>query len=149
MNRYHLDVEIPIEKHADIYLPYEQIERAKKELRDGDFVNIVRGTKKSSAVENDIFGGTAFVGHVGIIGHSPEGEVNMIHSAEPQVREEAIDEYIARSLKDKDAKDAAGKPRLVGFKFLRLREEPIENLKKVDGADAPRVTLPSGGEAGF
>jgi hypothetical protein len=148
-NRYHLDVNIPIEKHEDIYLPYEQIDRAKKELRDGDFVNVVRATKKSGAAENEIFGGTAFVGHVGLIGHGPNGEVHMIHSAEPRVREEPIDDYIARSIKDKDAKDAAGKPRLVGFKFLRLRDEPLKNLKKADGDDAPRVTLPSGDEAKF
>jgi hypothetical protein len=38
---------------------------------------------------------------------------------------------------------------LVGFKFLRLRDEPLKNLREIDGADAPRVTLPSGGEAKF
>jgi hypothetical protein len=130
-------------------LPYGQIERAKKVLRDGDFVNVVRATRKSGAAENEIFGGSAFVGHVGLIGHGPNGEVNMIHSAEPRVREEPIDEYIARSIKDKDAKDAAGKPRLVGFKFLRLREDPVKNLRNFDGPDAPRVTLPSGTEAKF
>jgi hypothetical protein len=66
----------------------------------------------------------------------------MIHSTEPRVREEPIDEYIARSTKDLAEKDAAGKPRLVGFKFLRL-------LREIDGDDAPRVTLPNGGEARF
>jgi hypothetical protein len=149
-NRYHLDVKIPIEKHEDIYLPYEEIERAKAELQDGDFVNVVRATAKpGSAIQNEIFGGSAFVGHVGLIGHGPNGEVHMIHSAEPKVREETIDAYIARSIKDKEAKDAAGKPRLVGFKFLRLRAEPLKNLQKIDGIDAPRVTLPSGGKAEF
>ena len=131
-------------------MPYEQIERAKSQLRDGDFVNIVRATvKKDNAVQNEIFGGNAFVGHVGLIGHGADGSVHLIHSTEPKVREEPIDAYIARSTKDNAAKDAAGKPRLVGFKFLRLRDEPLKNLQKIDGADAPHVTLPSGDEAKF
>ena len=146
-SRYGLTVSIPIEMHEDVYLPYEQIERAKSQLQDGDFVNVVRATVKKDAPPNEIFGGSAFVGHVGLIGHGPNGEVHMIHSSEPRVREEPIDEYIARSTKDLAAKDAAGKPRLVGFKFLRLRDQPLKNLQKIDGADAPRVTLPSGEEA--
>jgi hypothetical protein len=148
-NRYRLDVNIPVEKHENIYLPYELIDRAKGQLQDGDFVNVVRATKKPGAPENEIFGGSAFVGHVGLIAHGPKGEVHMIHSAEPRVREEPLDEYIARSLRDKDTRDAAGKPRLVGFKFLRLRDEPLEKLRKIDGPEAPRVTLPSGDEAKF
>jgi hypothetical protein len=146
--RYKLNVSIPIEKHDDLYLPYPEIDRVKAELQDGDFVNIVRATAKpNSSEQNEIFGGSAFVGHVGLIGHSPNGEVHLIHSSQPQVREEPIDEYIAKSTKDLPEKDAAGKPRLVGFKFLRLRDEPLKNLEKTDGRDAPRVTLPSGNKA--
>jgi hypothetical protein len=148
-NRYHLDVSIPIEKHTDIYLPYDQIGRAKSKLQDGDFVNVVRGTVKKGAPLNEIYGGSAFVGHTGLIGHGRDGEVHLIHSSEPRVREESIDEYIARSTKDNAEKDAAGKARLVGFKFLRLRDEPLKNLKEIDGEDAPRVTLPSGGDVDF
>jgi hypothetical protein len=143
--RYKLNVSIPIEKHDDLYLPYQEIDRAKAELQDGDFVNIVRATAKpNSSEQNEIFGGNAFVGHVGLIGHGPRGEVHLIHSSQPQVREEPIDEYIARSTKDLHEKDAAGKPRLVGFKFLRLQQEPIKKLEAIDGQDTPRVTLPGG-----
>lgn len=148
-NRYGLTVNVPIEQHDDLYLPYEQIERAKKHLQDGDFVNVVRATVKQGAPPNEIFGGNAFVGHVGLIGHGPNGVVDLIHSSEPRVREEPIDEYIARSTKDLAAKDAAGKARLVGFKFLRLRDDPLKNLREIDGPDTPRVTLPGGGEAKF
>ena len=148
-NRYGLTVSIPIEKHGDIYLPYEQIERAKSRLQDGDFVNIVRGTVKKGAPQNEIFGGSAFVGHVGLIAHGANGDVHLIHSSEPKVREEPIDAYIARSTRDLAAKDAAGKARLVGFKFLRLRDDPLKNLRQIDGPDAPRVTLPGGGLANF
>jgi len=149
-NRYKLDVDVPIEQHDDIYLPYSEIDRAKPELQDGDFVNIVRATAKpNSSEQNEVFGGSAFVGHVGLIGHGPNGEVHLIHSTEPKVREEPIDQYIARSTKDLKEKDAAGKPRLVGFKFLRLRDEPLINLQEIDGKDAPKVTLPSGETAKF
>ena len=146
-NRYKLDVKVPVEQHDDLYLPYQEIGRAKDQLQDGDFVNIVRATARPNTSEqNEIFGGNAFVGHVGLIGHGENGEVHLIHSTEPKVREEPIDQYIARSTKDLKEKDAAGKPRLVGFKFLRLQQEPIKKLEAIDGPDAPRVTLPSGGQ---
>jgi hypothetical protein len=139
--RYGLSVKIAVEKHNDEYLPYGQIERAKPALRDGDFVNIVRAKKgKADAT----FGGNAFVGHVGLICHGPDGEVHLIHSSEPKVREEPIDAYIARATKNLAALDAAEKPRLVGFKFLQLQDEPIKKLEAIDGADWPRVTLPGG-----
>ena len=61
-NRYKLDVKVPVEQHTDIYLPYQEIDRAKKELQDGDFVNIVRASAKPGARQNEIFGGSAFRG---------------------------------------------------------------------------------------
>ena len=89
------------------------------------------------------------MGHVGLICHGDNGEVHLIHSSEPAgLAEELIDEYIARSTKDL-AEDAAGKPRLVGFKFLRLCDEPLKHLRRASTAPMPRVTLPSGGEAKF
>jgi hypothetical protein len=158
-NRYGLEVDVPVVRHRDVYLPFEYVERAKPELRDGDFVNVVRGVvparipSRNQGGEKDdpseIFGGNAFVGHVGLIVCGDNGEVHMIHSSVPAVREESLDEYIARSTEGAAARDAEGKPRLLGFKFLRLRENPLEGLRAVDGDDAPRVTLPSGSEAQF
>ncbi len=149
-NRYGLTVSVPVENHEDEYIPYEKIDLARSQLQDGDFVNIVRATSKPhSSVQNEVYGGSAFVGHVGLIGHGPDGVVHLIHSTEPKVREEPIDDYIKRATKDLAQKDKEGKPRLVGFKFLRLREEPLKNLQKVDGADAPKVTLPNGQGAAF
>jgi hypothetical protein len=146
-SRYKLDVKVPIEEHDDIYLPYAEIGRTKGKLKDGDFVNIVRATSKPhSSEQNEVYGGTAFVGHVGLIAHGEDGEVHLIHSSEPKVREESIYSYISRSTKDLKKKDKSGKPRLVGFKFLRLQDDPLIKLEAIDGPDAPRVTLPSGGQ---
>jgi hypothetical protein len=138
--RYKLSVSIPVENHRDIYIPYSEIDRAKPLLQDGDFVNIVRATVKPGTAPKD--GDEAFVGHVGLIAHGDDGVVHMIHSSEPAVREEPIDAYIARATKDLDKKDADGKPRLIGFKFFRLEDHPLENLKQLDGPAAPRVSLP-------
>ncbi len=41
-------------------------------------------------------------------------------------------------------RDAAGKSRLVGFKFLRLEKDPLAELRKLDGPAAPKVVFPTG-----
>jgi len=156
--RYKLETDIPIEERVEVFLPFEHIDQAKPRLRDGDFVNIVRGTPPKPGKKNakqgkqkrsemeDIFGGSAWVGHVGMIVIGEDGEVNLIHSARPEVREESLDDYIAASTKNLATRDAEGKARLLGFKFLRLRKDPIANLHRIDGEDAPIVTLPDGGK---
>jgi len=146
-NRYGLETDFAVVHHRDVYLPFEEIDLAKDKLRDGDFVNVVRGTVKPGAAPAEIFGGNAFVGHVGLVARGDNGELHMIHSTKPSVRKETLDAYIANATKDLAANDESGKPRLLGFKFLRLRDDPLKNLQQIDGDDAPRVTLPSGGEA--
>lgn len=146
-DRYQLDVEIPVETHRDNFLPVEHVDLAKPHLADGDFVNIVRGFPGKETAVNETFGGSAWVGHVGLIVHGPDGEVNMIHSSKPRVREEPLDAYIARSLENADANENPKKARLLGFKFLRLKEDPLASLRDIDGPDAPVVTLPKDGQA--
>lgn len=151
--RYKLRVDLPVEEHEDVYLPIESIELAKPHLAEGDFVNIVRGRRDPDAPKNSTFGGSAWVGHVGMIvfGEDEQGErtINLIHSARPKVREQTIDDYIAQSNEKLAELEAAGKPRLLGFKFLRLKADPLASLREIDGQDAPRVTLPKGGRAVF
>lgn len=147
LGRYKLKADIPVENHRDSFVPFAALDRARAELREGDFVNVVRGVVKPGAPVNETFGGNAWIGHVGLVGRAPDGTLTIIHSAEPAVREETIDQFIARETRDLVTRDAAGKARLLGFKFLRLEEHPLENLRQLDGADAPRVTLPGGAKA--
>jgi hypothetical protein len=131
--RYKLEETIPVETIEETFIPYERIDSIKPLLRDGDVVNFVTGK-----------GDGYWVGHVGLVAHSADGTVNLIHSAKPKVREEPIDAYIARATKDAAADDAAGKARFRGFKFLRLTEDPMASLRAIDGPQAPVVKLPPG-----
>ncbi len=140
--RYGLTVDIPVETHHDLYLPYTEVDRAAEHLEDGDFVNVVRGVVKPGGSPDEAVPGSVFVGHVGFVAHGPDGTLHIIHSTPPNVREEPLAEYIARSTANVAELDAAGKPRLVGFKFLRLEDDPLANLHKLDGPAAPRVSLP-------
>ncbi|MEM9352640.1 MAG: N-acetylmuramoyl-L-alanine amidase-like domain-containing protein [Planctomycetota bacterium] len=149
---FNLEVDIPVENREDVFLPYHEIDRADAELREGDFVNIVRGhppAEGSQAKENAIFGGSAWVGHVGLVVRGEGGSLNFIHSTKPKVREQTFASLVEYGDESRAEKLAEGKPVLLGFKFLRLRDEPMDELKKIDGEAAPRVTLPKGGQARF
>ncbi len=143
-NRYKLETSIPVEEHTDVYFPYESAAELAGRLQDGDIVEVVRGIVKPGTPANDTFGGSAWIGHVTLAAHGPDGTLHLIHSAEPKVREETAAEFIARETAHNAERDAAGKPRLLGFKVLRLEADPLANLRKIDGADAPRVVLPGG-----
>jgi len=146
LGRYKLKTNIPVEEHADAYLPYAEIARATPALRDGDFINVVRGIVKPGAPVNDTFGGNAWVGHVGLVAHGADGTLHIIHSIEPMVREETMASFIARETAHNAERDATGKARLLGFKFLRLNDDPWAKLRQLDGPAAPCVTLPDGKE---
>jgi hypothetical protein len=85
---------------TDAYVPRDKVAAIEPELHDGDFVNVIRGNDKLQ-----------WAGHVGIIGHGPDGAVHFIHSTRPGVREEPLQAYLTRNTK------------VLGFKFLRLRED--------------------------
>lgn len=131
-SRYKLDETMPVETIEESFIPYEAMESVKPLLRDGDIVNFVSGAN-----------GGYWVGHVGLIAHGDDGSVHLIHSNVPNVREEPIDDYIQRASKTRAEKEAAGKAVFRGFKFLRPTADPMNNLRTVDGAGAPKVTTPA------
>ncbi len=138
-DRYKLEnTNIAVQTINENYIPYDRIDSVKAQLRDGDIVNFVNGV-----------GDGLWVGHVGLVAHGEDGAVHLIHSAKPAVREETIESYIARQNEGRAEKEAANKSTFRGFKFLRLAEDPWANLRALDGADAPRVSVPEGSKLTF
>ncbi len=101
---------IPDEPISDAYIPTANVPAILKELRDADFVNIIRGNESSQ-----------YAGHVGLIAHGPDGEVNFLHSAAPAVREQPLMDYLKHNR------------RCLGIKILRLRDD-AESIMKAENA---------------
>lgn len=106
--------DIAVETVRESYVPTEMIDEALPRLKDGDFVNVVSSK-----------GGETLVTHTGLIVLGANGERRLIHSAEPMVREESFAQFIARAA-EREARTPKGREplKLMGFKFLRLNENP-------------------------
>lgn len=130
-NRYDLDVEIEKETIVEDYVPMSEVMNIASQLQDGDCVNFVRGKKD----------GSAWVGHLGLVASKPDGTKTIIHSAEPAVREQDLSEIVENSINSKDKKWAKDQQANLGFKFLRLQENPRANLVLLDGENAPNVSI--------
>ena len=115
------------------YIPPEAVPEAIKHLKEGDFVNVIRGFEEPG-----------WCGHTGLITIGADGTVNFLHSTPPRVREQPIIEYMEKSLAANPQKEKQKKARFYGYKFLRFRDDALERLRELDGADAPRVTGPRG-----
>jgi hypothetical protein len=116
--RYQLEHSVPIENTVETYIPRDAIKDLLPQLQEGDFVNIIstRSDGKSGF----------WASHVGLVVVVPDGTRHFLHSAEPAVREETFDAYIARAV-DREARNAAANKTgqvLAGFKFLRLVDHP-------------------------
>jgi hypothetical protein len=113
--QHHTEANIPVETSRQAYVPKEQVAAVASQLREGDYFNVVSARA-----------GQTMVSHVGLIVLGPGGERHIVHSSEPEVREETFDAYIARATA-REEKCAADKPcrKLLGFKFLRLNDEIV------------------------
>jgi hypothetical protein len=116
--RYKLETDVPVRMVTQSYVPSAAVLSVADRLRPGDIVQFVRGK-----------GDSRWIGHFGFISSVQPGEVRVIHSASPAVREETLAEL------------ATGKN--LGFAFLRLVDDPIASLRAIDGPEAPRVAIPS------
>jgi hypothetical protein len=114
-DRYKLDRSFELQQWGDLYVPKQLAANNQLDLRSGDFVNVISGIE-----------GAAWASHVGLIVRGGDGELRIVHSAEPQVREESLARFIQRYEEREVAADAAGKkrPKLLGFKFLRMQDAP-------------------------
>ncbi len=114
--RYKIDRTIPIEKTTESYVPKAMVTEIANQLNEGDFVNVISGQN-----------GNYWASHVGLVVISANGERHFLHSAEPAVREETFESFINRATEREARQAANGKPGkvLAGFKFLRLRDNPL------------------------
>lgn len=111
--QFKIEREIPVQQFDDVFVPKEAVVQVEASLQDGDFVNVI-STKD----------GGYWASHVGLIVVGADGSRHLLHSAEPQVREESLQGFIAR-MAERDARNAGqNKASLAGFKFLRLNEAP-------------------------
>lgn len=111
--QFKISRDIPVQDFDDVFIAKQDVAAIEAQLQDGDFVNVISGRK-----------GGYWASHVGLIVTGPDGSRRLLHSAEPQVREETLQGFIAR-LAERDARQAGqDKPTLAGFKFLRLNEQP-------------------------
>ena len=84
-----------------VYIPRKQVESIQSQLKEGDIVHIVRGTP----------GKSQWVGHFGMIVFGEGGKVNMLHSAEPAVREQGLMDFVEKN------------PNTIGLRILRPKGE--------------------------
>lgn len=111
--QFKIDRDIPVQDFDDVFIAKQDVAAIEAQLQDGDFVNVISGRD-----------GNYWASHVGLIVTGPDGSRRLLHSAEPQVREETLQAFIAR-LAERDVRQAGqGKASLAGFKFLRLNETP-------------------------
>lgn len=105
---------IPVEILEDDYIPADVIAEIAPKLKNGDFVNVVRG-----------IGGGVWVGHTGLIAHNEKGEVTLIHSTPPKVVEVPLLQYVNENLKKNPERAKKNQAQFLGMKFLRLRAEEL------------------------
>jgi len=151
------------------YIPAEFVKSVIGELKTGDFVNVVRG----SSPENVYVGHVGLIsvdkdGTVYFI-HSTSPEVKkqtlvsyMEQSLQLSEKRKIENAEIAKENEKIIAENAklraknggqphpdeerliSQKPYFFGFKFLRLQENAMDNLRAIDGPDAPKLTIYGG-----
>ncbi|AVR99253.1 DUF1460 domain-containing protein [Pseudoduganella armeniaca] len=114
--RHHTETALPLTHSLETYVPAAIAPRVLGRLTDGDLVNVV-STRD----------GKYWVSHVGLVVTGADGTRHFLNSAEPQVREETFDAFVARAARRADEQARTGKPvtRLAGFKFLRLNDDIV------------------------
>jgi hypothetical protein len=114
--RHHTDSSLPVQNSREAFVASGQVAAIAGQLQEGDFVNVI-------STRN----GEYWASHVGLVVIGADGRRNFLNSAEPQVREESFDAFVARTRAREERNARAGKPgqQLAGFKFLRLNDNIV------------------------
>lgn len=98
----------PLEHSRQAYLPVKQFLSVLDKLKSGDLIEVVTQLPEQIMVT-----------HTALAVADVQGQIMMLHSSAPQVREESFASFIQRT-QERQAK--SGKQRLLGFKVLRLKD---------------------------
>jgi hypothetical protein len=114
--RHHTDSQFPRETSKQFYVAKARVPEIEHQLQQGDYVNVI-STKD----------GAYWASHVGLVVIDAQGKRQFLNSAEPKVREESFDAFMARTAEREQRQTREGKngQMLAGFKFLRLNEQII------------------------
>ena len=115
-NIHKVDAIIEPQTINESYVPKALVTNFLSQLNAGDFVNVI------SQKNNEYL-----ASHVGLVVIGENGERHFLHSSAPSVREEKFEEFISRAEARESRNKILGKSdiQLMGFKFLRLNENPI------------------------
>lgn len=156
---------IPVDTVRWSYIPYELLPKIIDRLQPGDFVNIVRGyegnkwvghvgliTKSDDGTVNFLHSTSPKVKQEPLLGlyqtAQSYNEERRIYNQQIKAKNDAIRAYNKKLREKNGGKPSpkeknliASKPYFYGFKFLRLQDDPIWELIKIDGQFAPRLQL--------
>jgi hypothetical protein len=114
--RHQTDSSLPVQTSREYFVATDRVSAVAGQLQEGDFVNVI-------STRNGEF----WASHVGLVVIGADGKRNFLNSAEPRVREESFEAFIARTHAREERNASAGKPgqKLAGFKFLRLNDNIV------------------------
>lgn len=157
--RFGIGQDIPPQELSWSYIPYELLPEFIDRLQPGDFVNIVRGNRDGPYVGHVGLitrseDGTVHLLHsthprvveeplMGLYREAPalratrEKENQRIMARNRKIQEH--NERVRRTGKGKEKPLLPLKPYFYGFRFYRLRTDALDELRRLDGPEAPRV----------
>jgi hypothetical protein len=165
LSRWEIGQTIPVETVSWSYIPYQKLPEIIGKLQPGDFVNIVRGyetakwvghvglvTKSQDGTVNFLHSTTPKVKEQPLMelfttaekynedrsayNKQVDFENQQIRNYNNRIREK---HQVKKHPKEKRLKRT--RPYFYGFKFLRLQEDPLWELIKIDGTTAPKVKM--------
>ncbi len=165
-SKWNIGQDIPVEELKWSYIPASEVPKALKYLKTSDFVNVVRGFSPQDVYIGHV--GLISVGEDSVVYliHSAEPEVRMeplidymnqsLKLNERRIKENA--EIVKKNLELQKFNDSfrvsnnglphpdekklqSLKPYFYGFRFFKLQENALDNLKTIDGPKAPRLII--------
>jgi hypothetical protein len=165
LSKWGIEQFIPIDTVKWSYIPYELLPKVIDKLQPGDFVNIVRGyehnkwvghvgliTVSEDSTVNFLNSTRPMVKEELLMDRCKDekqtSEGNKRYNEEIKLKNQKIladNERLRQKNKgiksSKEKKVIATKPYFYGFKFLRLREDPLWELIKLEGPLAPKLKI--------